>query len=214
MKKYFLIAMVFIAFTACTKQTVIDTGVAKGNFSGNMMEYLRSDTYNWELTVKLIERAGLTDLFEGKVDSLKEITFLGFKTYTVLRFLYDSQFKDSSQGKYYTVDDIPVDRARGLVLRYVIGGKHLKETIAYKDKQYLINDPKQTGGTRFTTVQGNQVMLYLETSPYGGVPDAGPVSLKVYSITKTLAIPMATPDLQSTNGVVHAFSDGIELGII
>ena len=89
-----------------------------------------------------------------------------------------------------------------------------KGFIPVQDKQYLISDPRQTGGTKFTTVQGNRVWLYLETSAFGGVPDAGPVSLRVFSITQSRTVPMATPDLQPSNGVVHALADGYELGII
>nr|WP_288215268.1 hypothetical protein [uncultured Butyricimonas sp.] len=77
MKKIAIIIFVLAGFAACdTRQDVIDTGISSPYFEGNMMEYLRSDAYNWELTVQMIERAGLTDLFEGRVDSLSEITFL------------------------------------------------------------------------------------------------------------------------------------------
>jgi hypothetical protein len=214
MKKIiFSVVAVFVLYS-CTKQTVIDTGVPNGRFDGTMMEFLRNDTYNWDLTVKLIERAGLTDLFEGHVDSLKEITFLGFKSASIQRYLFDSQYKDSSAGKFYSVDDIPVGMARVLVLKHVINGRHLKDSIAFKNQDLLINDPRQTGGTKFTTVGGNRVWLYRENSTFAGVPGAGPITLSVYSITADRLIPMASPDLQQNNGIVHALDYGYEFGII
>lgn len=209
--KYIIICFVL---TACTKQEIIDTGTANPYFDGNMMEYLRSDDYNWKLTVELIEHAGLTALFEGKDPEYPEVTFFGFKSYSVLRFLYDSQHKDQSQGVFINVQDIPVELARELVLKHVINGTHLKESVAYRDQEYQISDPRQGGGTKFTTLGGNQLWAYLEGSPYAGVPNAGPVIMNLYSITAMRMIPMATPDIQPKNGVVHALNYGYDFGKI
>ena len=63
--------------SACTQQDVINSGVSSPYHDCNMMDYMRGDTYNWELTVQMIEHAGLTDLFEGKVDTMPVITFWG-----------------------------------------------------------------------------------------------------------------------------------------
>ena len=61
---------------SCTTQDWYDSGVSSPYHDCSIMEYLRKDSYNWELTVKLIERAKLTDMFEGKDPNYKEITFL------------------------------------------------------------------------------------------------------------------------------------------
>lgn len=214
MRILFSVILIAVVFTACTKQKVIDTGTANPIYNGSMLEFMRRDSFNWDLTVKLIERAGLQDLFEGKVDSMKKFTFLGFKSISVQRYLFDSQYKDSSAGKFFSVSDIPIALARTLVLRHVIKDRFLKDDIAFRDKQYQISDPKQMGGTKFTTLAGNRVWLYKEGSDYGGVADAGPVILKVYSITRSRIIPMATPDIQPTNGVIHALNYGYEFPII
>src|SRR5690554_369113 len=138
MKRYLIGILSAVIFVACTKQEVIDTGTADPAFEGSMMEYLRSDDYNWELTVALIEHAGLTDLFDGRDPQYPKITFFGFKSYSVQRFLFDSQYKDQSEGVFTKVGDIPVDMARELVLKHVIKGNHLKEDIAYRNKEYVI----------------------------------------------------------------------------
>ncbi len=212
--KHIYIILVVMLFTFCTKQEVIDTGTANPYYDGNILEYLRSDDYNWELTVELIEHAGLTDLFEGKDPAYPEITFFGFKSYSVLRFLLDSQHKDQSQGVFTKVQDIPVAMARELILRHVVKGKHLKQSFAYRNKEFQISDPRQDGGTDLTTIEGNILRAYLEGSPYAGVPDAGPVIMNLYSITASRIIPMATPDIQPKNGVVHALNYGYEFGKI
>ena len=161
----------------------------------------------------MIERAGLTDLFEGRVDSLSENTFFAPKSYSVLRFLLDSRHKDQSEGIFVTVNDIPVERCREIILKYVVKGKHLKETIGFRNMDYVISDPKQNGGTDFKCLGGNVVRAYLEKTPYGGVPDAGAVIMMLHSLREG-KVPMATPDIQPTNGVVHALNYGHELGKI
>ena len=57
------------------------------------------------------------------------------------------------------------------------------------------------------------IVAYREGSDYGGVPDAGSVSLKCWSF-KWGKIPMASPDIQPTNGVVHALNYSYRLGHI
>lgn len=215
MKNFLILSLIITSFSSCdTDQVVLDTGKANPNFPGNMMEYLRSDKYNWELTVQMIERAGLTDLFEGRVDSLPLITFLGPKSHSILRFIFDSQHKDQSNGVFFQVSDIPVDMCREYILKHVIKGKHIKDEIAFRNKEFYIGAPEQDGGTDFVCIAGNTVRAYLEKSSYAGVPDAGPVIMKLFSLDLEREVPVATPDIQPLNGVVHALYYGHEFGAI
>ena len=66
MKKIWLLWGIIALVWACdTEQKVIDTGVSNPYFDGTIMDYLRSNDKNWDLTVEMIEHADLTDLFEG-----------------------------------------------------------------------------------------------------------------------------------------------------
>ena len=67
-----------------------DSGVSSPYHDCSIMEYLRKDTYNWELTVKLIERAKLTDMFGGNDPSYKEITCFAPPSYSILRYRWDN----------------------------------------------------------------------------------------------------------------------------
>ncbi|MDY4042778.1 MAG: hypothetical protein SOY65_03105 [Marinifilaceae bacterium] len=210
MKRIYRLLMLCLlagVFAACeTKQDVWDTGICSPYHDCSIMEYLRSDTYNWELTVELIEHAGLTDLFEGQVDSLPEITFLGFPSYSVLRYLYDNH--------YASVEAIPVETSRELVLMHVIKGKYLQEDIAYRDDNYYIYDEEQTGGTDLYTLTGNWLRFYVDQYDYMYVPDGGEEVLSVYSFTAETPVPMASPNIQPLNGVVHALNYNYVLGRI
>ena len=199
--------------SACTQQNVINTGVSSPYHDCNIMDYLRSDKYNWELTVQMIEHAGLTDLFEGRVDTLPEITFWGIPSYSIQRFIFDSQENEDIETVYTKVTEIPQSLCREFLLKHVTKGKILKADIAYKNKKYEINEEGQDGGTWITCLAGNRFIAYREGSDYGGVPDAGSVSLKCWSF-KWGKIPMASPDIQPTNGVVHALNYSYRLGHI
>ena len=64
----YILASLLVSFylTSCdTAQDWIDTGVSSPYHDCSIMEYLRGDQYNWELTVQMIERGGLTAMFEG-----------------------------------------------------------------------------------------------------------------------------------------------------
>ena len=65
MRKILFILVVAGVFMACgTKYDYIDTGVCGEEFRGNMYEYLQSNHYDWDSIVKIIDRAGLREMFE------------------------------------------------------------------------------------------------------------------------------------------------------
>jgi putative lipoprotein len=192
---------------ACdTKQDVWNTGICSPYHDCSIMEYLRGDDYNWELTVELIERAELTDLFEGQVDSLPEITFWGFPSYAVLRYLYDNKLE--------SVDEIAVTTARELVLMHVMKGRVLTKDIAKRNEEYYIYEPEQTGGTDLYTLMNSHLKAYVDVDDYAYVPDGGASHLFLYSFTKETMIPLSSPDIQPLNGVVHALNYNYVLGKI
>ena len=198
---------VLMVLTGCdTKQNWIDTGVSSPYHDCSIMEYLRGDAYNWELTVEMIERADLTDLFEGQVDTLPEITFFGIPSYSILRYLWDNGME--------SVSELTPAFCRETILNHVVKGKYLKADIAYRNPNYLITDQQQDGGTELITLGGRQLKAYVDKSEYGGVPDAGAETMYLYSFSAYTQVPLASPDIQPLNGVVHALNYNFVLGRI
>ena len=198
---------VLMTLTGCdTKQNWIDTGVSSPYHDCSIMEYLRGDAYNWELTVEMIERADLTDLFEGQVDTLPEITFFGIPSYSILRYLWDNGME--------SVSELTPAFCRETILNHVVKGKYLKADIAYRNPNYLITDQQQDGGTELITLGGRQLKAYVDKSEYGGVPDAGAETMYLYSFSAYTQVPLASPDIQPLNGVVHALNYNFVLGRI
>ena len=189
-----------------TQQNVINSGVSSPYHDCTILDYLRGDEYNWELTVAMIERAGLQDLFEGRVDSLPEITFFAPPSYCILRYLWDNNME--------SVDELTPEFCRKTMLDHVVKGKYLRKDIAYRDINFLIEDPRQTGGTRFTSLGGRSLVAYLDKQEYNGVPEAGADIMFLYSFSVTLMVPLATPDIQPWHGVVHALNYHFGIGKI
>ena len=135
---YFLI---LAGLSACdTKQDWFDSGISSPYHDCSIMEYLQKDTANWKLTVELIERAELTQLFEGKDPNYKEITFFAPPSLSILRYVWDKasgkeQFpgeperwrtlsEDEKNHPEHLVQALDKDWCREMVLRHVIKGKH------------------------------------------------------------------------------------------
>jgi hypothetical protein len=205
MRYIFLFGIICMLGISCQKQDFIDTGKANGEFDGSMMDYLRSDSYNWDSTVLVIERAGLEDLFEGNDPENAEITFLGCTNLSILRWMLEEEWvwNDETGGfdikpAYHKVADIPVEDCREMILRHVIQGKYLKADIPKG-----ISNPKE-GGKDFSTLGDNSLWLYTYTDPWNGVPDKGPTHLYVESYTAESKIDVASSDIRCDNGVVHS----------
>ena len=113
--KKLIIGLLLATFWACnTKYNYIDTGISDGVHDCSMLEYLKGDSYNWDTIVRVIERAGLTSLFEGEGPG-EQITFLGPTNHSIRNWMYDSAYID--------VNSIPADTCKQLVLRHVTKGR-------------------------------------------------------------------------------------------
>ena len=120
--KNILKILILILIVSCeTKYNYIDSGVANGRFTGTIYEYLQSSSYDWDSTLLMVERAGLERLFQGKEEGYEKITFFGPTNLSILRWMIE-------QG-YDSIEDIPIDVCRELILRHVVGGIHWRDDI-------------------------------------------------------------------------------------
>lgn len=70
--------------------------------------------------------------------------------------------EDEKNHPEHLVQALDKDWCREMVLRHVIKGKHLKDGIAFRDRDYEIESEEQTGGTDFTCESGNKLRAYRE----------------------------------------------------
>ena len=199
-----ILAVFALSVMSCTKQKVIDTGTYSGVFDMSMMDYLRTDDYNWKYTVEAIEHAGLTEMFEND-----DITFFGIKSHSIERYIYRND-----KSKNPSIKNLPAEEIRAMLLKYVYKDVVRKEDIAFRNKEYEIFDPAQDGGTKLELMGGNIFTVYLETTPYAGVPDAGAIVMMGYSIIAGGDVVISTPNLTTNNGVVHALDYNLTFGLL
>ena len=87
------IILVLLSLLSCeTKYNYIDSGLADGRFDGTIYDYLRSNSYDWDSTLLLVERAGLEGLFQGKQTGYEKITFWGPTNLSVLRWMIEQGY--------------------------------------------------------------------------------------------------------------------------
>lgn len=191
--KIVVVTVLLITFWACgTKYNYIDTGISNGVHDCSMLEYLKGDTYNWDTIVRIIERAKLTYLFEGDNEN-EQITFLGPTNHSIRNWMYDSA--------YVSVNSIPIEKCKRMVLHHVIKGRYMMTDIP-RGSIASSGSFERQGGVEMITLSGNKGWFYTVSSEAYGVPDAGPLTLNCISLDTQKSIPLACPDIQTHTGVV------------
>ena len=103
------------------------------------------------------------------------------------------------------IKDVEPQVWKEMMLRYVIPGKHMKDSFAVGD----IDD----GGDEFTAIAGNRIRVYRKLNPYKETPDVGAATLHIQSIDTEYSIVMiASADIEPDNGAVHSLVYGFTFG--
>lgn len=204
MKKIILIfAIAAFGLTSCeTKYDIIDTGVANGRFNGNMYEYLKSNSYDWDSLRLMIDQAGLVDLFEGTRPGYERITFFGPTNHSIRRWML--------QNSYATVSAIPVAQCQTFVWQHVVKGKFMKDD--FPEGQIISSWPMTVeGGITHTAENGNTFWICTVFDSYAGILGAGAKYIKIVG-SANATIDVASANIEPDNGVVHSLNYNYELG--
>lgn len=199
MRNYILFIIMAVLLYSCDNDNYIDTGVTDGKFNGTVWEYMHSN-HEWDSAIVVIERAGLTGIFDGTDSEYKDgITFFGCTSFSVWQFL--AYTVDENDNRIYNcINDIPVELCKQMVLDYVVKGKKMKESFDYEIRGTM------DGGTEMQTVSGKILRVYRTKSndPYTGEPDKGPEGLSIHAKESGHIAPIASADNEADNGVVHS----------
>lgn len=192
------ILFLLTAISCQTKYNIIDTGTANGKFDGSMYEYLKSDSYNWDSIRLIIERADLTDLFEGQREGYSQITFFGPVNHSIRRWMIENDYSKISR--------IPLKVCREMVMRHIV-----------RNQRLMLNDipigthgdgsEQGTGGMILTGEMGNPFWIYAFRGSYEEVPGIGALEIHILSLSgDKLRIEVATTNLEMNNGTVMALN--------
>lgn len=194
------IVLIGIFYIACDPvDNYIDTGISKTKHDCTIWEYLHTNSYDWDSVVVMIEHAGMVELF----NSSENITFWGPTNHSVRRYLLDN---------YYTsIADLSPLFCKMILEKHIVKGKYMKGDVDFRIPDI---SGKIIGGTNLTAIGGNLLKAYREKEEYGGVAFAGPEVLYLYSETAQKPVPLASPDIECNNGVVHSLNYNYRLGQI
>lgn len=198
-----VIGLVFL-LGACEKNDFHDSGLANGKHDCSMWEYMQEDPDNWDSVRLIIQRAGLQQLFEGRDPAYPEITFFGPVNYSVARFLLKTTDEEGNR-LYRSVQDVPEDVCRQMVLSHILPRRMMKEDFDYEIKG------TDTGGSILQTLTGIDLRVYRIKSPYYDIPDIGPEYLAIHALEKGYKVDVLSADIETTNGVVHSLSNTYEM---
>lgn len=207
--KYILSILVVVCMVSCqTKYEMIDSGLAKGQFDGNMYEYFKSNSYNWDSLRIMIERADLVDLFEGKREGYEQITFWGPTNISIRRWMLEPA-KPGDPAKPKRLADMKPAECEKFVMAHVVKGKMMLDEIPRGDVT-LAGD---TGGIVITGGNSaNQIWAYTEQLPYQEIIGVGAVVIRLRSLRTSMEIEIASSNIEPTTGVVHSLHPNYTLG--
>lgn len=195
----FSVIMLTALFYGCVEDNYHDSGLANGVFKGTVWEYMQANN-QWDSARLIIERAGLTGIFDGTDPEYKDgITFFGFTNFTVWRFMANT-LDENDNRIYNCINDMPVDLCRKMTLDYVVKGKRMKESFDYEVRGTL------TGGTEVETLSGITLRIYRikNQHPLTGAADKGPEDLAIHAQQSGHIAVIASSDNEADNGVVHS----------
>lgn len=120
---------------------------------------------------------------------------------SIQRYLWNNELKK--------VTDLDAAFCRKVVMMHVVKGKRMKESFNFR-----IPDAsgKIVGASELTTEGGVKLLVYREQEEYGGVANAGAIHLYLFDQNTDKHLPLASPDIEPLNGVVHSLNYNYTLG--
>lgn len=190
------VAALTLTGVGCTDYNLVDTGVANGDHQTTMWDYLKLDSYNWDSTRVMIDRANLRSVFEGTSEYGKNITFFGPTNHSIRRYLLANGLK--------RVSDIPVDECREMLLDCVLPQRTMLDEFVPGRPSADADKVIGTGGKMYRMASGKQLWIYNFRTSYNGVPEAGPVAIFIVSPLTTKTTQVASSNIKTLTGVVHS----------
>lgn len=201
MKKiFFIIPILILTFSSCTKWNYIDGGRADDSVQGTMLEYFGKDKYNWCYVDSMIRRAGLESIFSGNDPKYKDMTFFGPTDHSIRAWFFRHQ-------TYKKVSDVPVEECRLLIMTHLLNGKQvMSDDIPRGNYSSQGMGAVGTGGAEYKMENDNVFWIHTFRNSYEDTPDSGPVEIRILSIDGKYATKVASSNIRCTNGVVHSLS--------
>lgn len=214
------LALCLALLSACTKYDFVDTGLAQEQYPGTMWAYFEAHPYDWSMTVRLARRIGLQPTFEGASSYGSQITCFGITNHSWRRYLlarYAQEVTDAGgdgeaaanaltdEETEALLDQLDATTARELLLNGVLPGEALAlEQFAPGRASTDGTNPIGTGGKTYTMASGKTLWIYAFRTAFNGVPETGPQQLFLVSPATQVTSLVASHNIRTTTGIVHA----------
>lgn len=209
MKKIFFFIAIAVLMAAmsvsCTDYDQIDTGTANGKHDCSMWDYFGSDPYNWDSLRVMATYAGLDNIYKGTSEYGTKLTVFGITNHSIRRYLLNNG--------YTSVKDMPVEDCKRIILSTIMSGNSqlmLDDFVpgtASSDPNTVIG----AGGQMYKMLSGEELWIYTFREPYGGVQQAGPKKIYIVSQESQRTTEVASCNIETLTGVVHALSYNFNL---
>lgn len=213
--KYILIVSI-VGMTSflcsCTKYNYIDGGKANGIHNCTMWEYFHTNSYDWDSLIIMIEKAGMRSVFDG-TGEYEQITFFGLTNLSIERHIqnHNEHLDESSVQYWHGVKDIPVSVCQDIISKLVVPRRFLMNEVPRGNRSLKAVDGistwQETGGMECICLKG-KLFVWTQREPWNEVQETGPFTLWIASRNQkgTDSERIASTNIQTTNGVVHALN--------
>ncbi len=200
----YLLIILIVLFWSCSDDSyLIDTGIHKANYEGNIYEYLQDKSIHFDSVQKIIDIANMQDVF---IDDT--ITFFAPSNPSIVRSIraLNENLYQRGQDTVKDLSQIDKDVWKELLSLYVVKGKYLLNDIPQLDTTKI----DAFGGQGFVSYGGRPMNIGVIYFDAGGVKYAGYRQL-YYSYlndfddenNSMINVPVASSDIQPNNGAVH-----------
>lgn len=198
-----LVALLVTCFFSCKKDYYFDTGVHIAKYDGTIMQYLKSNKVMFDTTVQVINLAGMENVLDKE-----NITFFAPTSSSIVKSVrYLNRFlRANGQDTVKDYRQIKTAVWRKILTQYIFKGKNTLKDYPQLDTLAYTAYP----GQAYTSYDGEIMNIGVIYNDAGGVKYAGYRQLFLSYIqdrtqpTQSLInVPVATSDIQPTNGVIH-----------
>lgn len=211
MKKNAILQMIFtcifagLMLASCTKEYYLDGGVHDPKYDGTILSFLKSRPELFDSLVKVIDLAGYTELLDNPQSNITFYAAANQSITSTMRVL-NRQLYSRGQDTVSNMNQVSADVWKKYVSRYIYNERYLLKDYPQLDTLDLLTYP----GQGYLCISGESTNIGTFYNDVKSTNSAGVQQIIKYAGYRQVIInytsPVATSDIQPTNGVVHVLN--------
>lgn len=164
----------------------------------SLLDYLKQNS-QYDSLVLMIQKAGLENLYSGKMQDYPELTFFAFTNASLVIYMQQT-FSPDGERLYWQINDIPDKTCRDLLLSHTITKKYKRDDFGFEIKGTL------SGGTLLPNLLDDTVRIYRIKTDFYGTADIGIPRLAIHFKANGAIENLATYNQEMQNAVLHTLA--------